>query len=152
MSSLHLPGVESRPGWVDTDVGGVRARVVPLGLACCAVEVAAGLDGLDQVGSGEPDCHVLVVAGTVTHAIAADVRTVWDALPEPRVAVAFGACTISGGPYWDSYSVQPGLAEVLTASVVVSGCPPGPDTLSAAVAQAVATLGSDRGSRGVEDA
>ena len=156
MSSPKVEGVLTQHGWFDTGIGGSRVRVVPLGLACCAVELAAGVatlapagvltpagavaptSALVPTGEAEPDCHVLVVAGTVTHAIADDVRAAWEALPEPRVAVAFGACTISGGPYWDSYSVRPGLGDLLPPSAVVPGCPPGPDTLAAAVAQAVA--------------
>lgn len=144
MSSPKVERALTRPRLFDTEIGGLRVRVVPLGLACCAVELSAGMANLAPAcalapdGAVEPDCHVLVVAGTVTHAIADDVRAAWDSLPEPRVAVAFGACTISGGPYWDSYSVRPGLGDLVPTSAVVPGCPPGPDTLAAAVAQAVA--------------
>ncbi|MEI2642537.1 MAG: hypothetical protein V9G10_09430 [Candidatus Nanopelagicales bacterium] len=48
--------------------------------------------------------------------------------PQPRLVVAYGVCTISGGPYWDSYSVGP-----IEADVVVPGCPPRPEALVAAV-------------------
>jgi NADH-quinone oxidoreductase subunit B len=150
VSSANHEIAPTRAGWFDTEIDGFRVRVVPLGLACCAVELAWGMTLLRSVGAvhsggrAAPDCHVLVVAGTVTHAIADDVRAAWEALPQPRAAVAFGACTISGGPYWDSYSVRPGLGGLIPAVVVVPGCPPGPDTVVAAVAKAVAALGPDR--------
>jgi NADH-quinone oxidoreductase subunit B len=73
------------------------------------------------------------VSGTVTRASAADVRAAWESLPEPRVAVAFGACTITGGPYWDSYAVLPGLDGVVPAAVHVPGCPPRPEAVDAAL-------------------
>lgn len=132
----------------DTVVDGHRVRVVPLGLACCAVEVADGLPLLPPAASAEggagvgpylagaADVHVLVVAGTVTPALVGDVRETWARLPEPRAAVAYGVCTISGGPYWDSYAVLPGLGDILPGYVAVSGCPPPPAALESAVAEA----------------
>ncbi|MFM2438617.1 MAG: hypothetical protein RLZ55_1440, partial [Actinomycetota bacterium] len=82
---------------------------------------------------GAPDVHVLVVAGTVTTVTLPDVVAAFEALPEPRAAVAFGACTLSGGPYWDSYSVVPGLREALPGAVEVAGCPPRPEAVPDAV-------------------
>lgn len=77
---------------------------------------------------------MLVVAGTVTHANADLVRRTFDSLPEPRAVVAFGVCTISGGPYWDSYSVLPGISELVPIDVMVPGCPPQPEDVVAALA------------------
>ncbi len=113
-------------------------RVVPLGLACCAVEVAAAARALGQpsVADAAPDVHVLVVAGTVTTAMVDEVVAVWESIPSPKGLVAYGACTISGGPYWDSYSVLPGLRGILPGAVEVAGCPPRPDVLVDAVLQA----------------
>jgi NADH-quinone oxidoreductase subunit B len=62
-----------------------------------------------------------------------DVQAAWESLPEPRRAIAFGACTISGGPYWDSYAVVPGVLDVLPGAVAIPGCPPRPDTLADAL-------------------
>jgi len=56
---------------------------------------------------------------------------------EPKVVVAFGACAISGGPYWDSYSVISGAHELVPVDIQVPGCPPGPEELAAALLQAV---------------
>lgn len=125
---------------VDVAVADRRVRLVCLGLACCAVEAAEAVASLPRAAptAGDADVHVLVVAGTVTHALLPTVRAAWQALPEPRAAVAFGACTISGGPYWDSYAVVPGLREHLPEAVDVAGCPPRPDVLADAVALAVA--------------
>lgn len=137
----------------------IRAHVVDVGMACCAVEfvaaVARGLlvpeptdrqpavressddfaidtatsadsgSGLD----GQPVFDVLIVSGTVTHALVPAVVEAWQSLPEPRAAIAFGACTISGGPYWDSYAVAPGIDEVIPVARYVPGCPPRPEAV-----------------------
>lgn len=109
--------------------------VVEVGLACCAVEVlAAAAAHPDLLGPGpaaDPHAHVLVVSGTVTTAQAASVRAVYDGLPEPRAVLAFGACANTGGPYWDSYAVVPGVDTVLPVDVYVPGCPPRPEALLA---------------------
>lgn len=131
-----LPEVGAIPMVID----GMPVVLYPLGLACCAVEVASGIAALFAEGaadgnhrSTDPPLHVLVVAGTVTTAMAAEVRSIWAGLGEPKAAVAFGVCTISGGPYWDSYAVAPGLADIVEADIYVTGCPPGPGALRDAV-------------------
>jgi NADH-quinone oxidoreductase subunit B len=77
---------------------------------------------------------VLVVAGTVTDALLPAVVAAADATAADAV-VAFGACTISGGPYWDSYVVTKGIDQVLPVAGYVPGCPPRPRALVAALAE-----------------
>jgi NADH-quinone oxidoreductase subunit B len=110
----------------------VRIHVRDVGLACCAVEFAAAVGrGLlvPVDGSGPGGASVLVVSGTVTDALAPQVLAAWEALPEPKAAVSFGACSNSGGPYWDSYSVTKGVDQVIPVSTYVPGCPPRPEAL-----------------------
>ena len=132
-------------------------HVVELGLACCGIEVrqarrvfgAAGAGGVADgpgvdsgAGSGvdpgapsaaavegDPDLHVLVVAGTVTTQLAPVVAEAYAGLPQPRAVLAFGACAATGGPYWDSYAVLPGAHEVVPVDAWVAGCPPRPEDL-----------------------
>lgn len=116
--------------------------VTELNLACCAVEAAEGVDlwrsSSQPQSPAEPvsrDLNVLVVAGTVTKANADLVRSTYEQLPEPRAVVAFGVCTISGGPYWDSYSVVPGISGLVPVDVLVPGCPPLPEDVARALDQ-----------------
>jgi NADH-quinone oxidoreductase subunit B len=107
--------------------------VVNLGLACCAVEFVAAAMGdsalVRRVAEPGPTTSVLVVSGTVTDRAVPAVRALYDALPEPKAVLSFGACANTGGPYWDSYSVTKGVDQVLPVDVWVPGCPPRPEAL-----------------------
>jgi NADH-quinone oxidoreductase subunit B len=105
-----------------------------LNLACCGVEAGSvAAQAAAAALAEEPGPTVVVVAGTVPVAAQALVRAQIEAAAEPRLVVAYGVCTISGGPYWDSYAVAP-----VAADVVVPGCPPRPEALVAAVREALA--------------
>ena len=120
-----------------------NVSVVQAGLACCGVEsssvdlVSDAWNQTESVAKLSAAQHILVIAGTVTHALVPTVKSAYDALQEPKVVVAFGACAISGGPYWDSYSVVSGANEIVPVDIQVPGCPPGPEELAAALMQAV---------------
>lgn len=135
------PAEEVGPGLVLADgERRVGIRLFDLGLACCAVEfvAAAATDAWDAIAAevsvqpwteGPRDADVLVVSGTVTPATAPAVRRAYEQLREPRLVVSFGACVASGGPYWDSYAVTPGIAGLVPVDCVVPGCPPRPQAL-----------------------
>jgi len=120
-----------------------KVSVLQAGLACCGVEsssvdlVANAWNQTESVAKLSAAQHILVIAGTVTHALVPTVKSAYDALAEPKVVVAFGACAISGGPYWDSYSVVSGAHQIVPVDIQVPGCPPGPEELAAALMQAV---------------
>ncbi len=106
-----------------------------LNLACCGVEAgSAAASRASEDLADIPGPTVVVVAGTVTSAASELVMRAIEAVPEPRLVVAYGVCTMSGGPYWDSYAVQPGIK----ADVMVPGCPPRPEALRDAVLEALA--------------
>lgn len=120
-----------------------KVSVLQAGLACCGVEsssvdlVTTAWNQTESVSKLSAAQHILVIAGTVTHALASTVKSAYDVLQEPKVVVAFGACAISGGPYWDSYSVVSGAHQIVPVDIQVPGCPPGPEELAAALMQAV---------------
>lgn len=113
-------------------------RVVPVRLACCAVELdAAESSGLlvpETPEHGAAASTVVVVAGTVTVPLAGALQ----AAMEPDAAVvAFGACASTGGPYWDAPSVVNGADTRLAVTEYVPGCPPRPTDLIRAILEAV---------------
>jgi NADH-quinone oxidoreductase subunit B len=105
------------------------------GLACCAVEVAAALSRLapdsGEGTAGRAGINVFVVAGTVTDKLAPLVLAAYQQVPEPKLVLSFGACSNSGGPYWDSYCVTKGVDQIIPVDGYVPGCPPRPEALLA---------------------
>lgn len=113
--------------------------VFQAGLACCGVEASA-VDLVNQAGfeivAAQQQANILVVAGTVTKTLAPKILAAYETLAEPKVVIAYGVCAITGGPYWDSYSVLPGAVELIPVSINVPGCPPSPTDLANAIRQA----------------
>lgn len=108
---------------------------------------AAAVDLVKDAGatisSEDQSANILVVAGTVTKALAPEVLKAYENLIEPKVVVAFGVCAITGGPYWDSYSVLPGANELIPVDINVPGCPPSPSDLAAALNKASGMVASN---------
>jgi NADH-quinone oxidoreductase subunit B len=111
--------------------------VFNFGLACCAIEfIAASMArhdfirlGVIPFAPGPRQADLMVVSGTVTDKMAPAVRRLYDQMPEPKYVISFGACSNSGGPYWDSYCVTKGVDSIIPVDVYVPGCPPRPEAL-----------------------
>ncbi|WP_016698073.1 NADH-quinone oxidoreductase subunit B [Actinoalloteichus spitiensis] len=129
-----------------------RVTVLDLGLACCGVEVMAALheEGApaEPAAADPPDPPagwVLVVSGTVTDVMLPAVLAAYAELPEPRYVLSVGACSNTGGPYWDSYSVTKGIDQLLPVHVAVPGCPPRPDAVLGGLRALQRMLAEDQG-------
>jgi NADH-quinone oxidoreductase B subunit len=91
--------------------------VFNFGLACCAIEfIAASMSEHDSIrfgvipfAPGPRQADLMIVSGTVTDKMAPAIKRLYEQMPEPRYVISFGACSNSGGPYWDSYCATKGV-------------------------------------------
>lgn len=71
----------------------------------------------------------LVITGAVSENMREALLRTRDALPEPRLVIAVGACAISGGPFAGHPEVHDGASELLPIDLYIPGCPPHPITI-----------------------
>jgi Ni,Fe-hydrogenase III small subunit/ferredoxin len=71
----------------------------------------------------------LLVTGPVSQNMALALKKTYDAVSDPRIVIAVGACAIAGGPYMDHKQVSNGAASVVPVDLYVPGCPPHPLTI-----------------------
>jgi len=71
----------------------------------------------------------LLVTGPVTNNMRLALEKTWEAVPEPKILIASGACAISGGLFADAPEVHSGVPGIPPVDLFVPGCPPHPLTL-----------------------
>ncbi len=101
----------------------------------CELEVNAlsnvnfdlGRYGIDIVASPR-HADGLVLTGPITRNMTAALQLCWDAIPEPKLVIAVGACAISGGLFADSECIDREFLDRFKPSLYLPGCPTHPLT------------------------
>ncbi len=88
--------------------------------------------GIDFVASPR-HADGLLVTGPVTKNMREALLKTYEAVAEPRIVIAIGACAASGGIFRDTYAAENGAGGVVPVDLFIPGCPPHPLTLLHAI-------------------
>jgi Ni,Fe-hydrogenase III small subunit/formate hydrogenlyase subunit 6/NADH:ubiquinone oxidoreductase subunit I len=95
--------------------------------------------GIDFVASPR-HADGVIVTGPITRNLEKAVQRTFEAVPEPRIVIAVGACATSGGIAGRSYASAGGVAQVLPVDVFIPGCPPRPEAIIFGILLAVGRM------------
>ena len=70
----------------------------------------------------------IVITGVVNVNMREALLKTYEALPDPRLVIAVGACALSGGPFKGSPEVM-GIPPEIPVDLWIPGCPPHPLTI-----------------------
>lgn len=115
--------------------------VLDASLACCALETRSIMFSAKPWTGQELSGLALLVSGTISEKLAQRLLDLIQAFMgfRPELAhylIAVGACATSGGPYWDSPTIAPGLDRLgVTCDLYIPGCPPRPTEILAGISR-----------------
>jgi len=121
--------------------GSVQVRHVDAG-SCngCEVEVGAAFGPVYDVErygarlvASPRHADAVLVTGVVTRNMLEPLRRTVDATPRPLVVLAVGDCARTCGAFAGAYGVVGAVSDVVPVDVAVSGCPPEPPEIVAAL-------------------
>jgi len=113
----------------------------------CDIETLACLtplfdvERLGVVNTGNPKhADIFLVTGAVNEQSRSVICNIWDQMPEPKVAIAVGACASSGGIFRDCYNIHGGVDSIIPVDIYVPGCAARPEAIIDGVVKALELL------------
>ena len=113
----------------------------------CDIEILAALspkydlERFGAINSGNPkQSDIFLVTGPVTYRSRARLVELYNQIPNPKVVIALGSCTCTGGVFKDMYNVENGIDHYIPVDVYIPGCAASPELIIDGVVQAVNIL------------
>ncbi|MDX1295068.1 MAG: NADH-quinone oxidoreductase subunit NuoB [Sulfurimonadaceae bacterium] len=113
----------------------------------CDIEILASLgpkfdlERFGVINTGNPkQSDIFLVTGPVTYRSRERLVELYSQIPEPKVVVAVGSCTATGGVFRGMYNVEDGIDRYIPVDVYVPGCAASPQLIVDALAQGLDVL------------
>lgn len=102
----------------------------------CDIEILASLSPLydverfGAVNMGNPKhADIFLITGPVNKKTARVLKNLYHQIPDPKVVVAVGTCSISGGVFQNCYNIYGGVDKIIPVDVYIPGCPVRPEAI-----------------------
>ena len=102
----------------------------------CDIEILAALgpkfdlERFGVINTGNPkQSDIFLVTGPVTYRSRERLVELYSQIPEPKVVVAVGSCTTTGGVFRGMYNVEDGIDRYIPVDVYVPGCASSPQLI-----------------------
>jgi len=93
------------------------------------------------INKGNPkQADILLITGAISYRTRERLIDIYSQMPEPKVVVAIGSCTCTGGVFRDMYHVENGADTVVPVDVYVGGCAPRPEQMIDGIVKALEVL------------
>ncbi len=113
----------------------------------CDIEILAAmgpkfdLERFGVINTGNPkQSDIFLVTGPVTYRSRERLVELYSQMPEPKVVIAVGSCTCTGGVFRDMYNVEDGIDQYIPVDVYVPGCAASPQLILDGVVKGLAVL------------
>ncbi len=113
----------------------------------CDIEILAclspryDLERLGVLNTGNPkQADIFLVTGPLTHRCHDRLLQLYSQIPDPKVVVAVGSCTCTGGVFKDMYNVNNGIDSLIPVDVYVPGCASSPELIMDGIVKALEIL------------
>jgi ech hydrogenase subunit C len=113
----------------------------------CDIEILAALgpkfdlERFGVINTGNPkQSDIFLVTGPVTYRSRERLVELYSQIPEPKVVIAVGSCTATGGVFRGMYNVEDGIDRYIPVDVYVPGCASSPQLIIDAIVIALEIL------------
>ncbi|MFA6196465.1 MAG: NADH-quinone oxidoreductase subunit B family protein [Sulfurimonas sp.] len=108
-------------------------------LACLAPKY--DLERFGVINTGNPkQSDIFLVTGPVTYRSRERLVELYTQMPEPKVVIAVGSCSCTGGVFRDMVNVEDGVDRYIPVDVYVAGCATSPELIIDGVVKALEIL------------